>query len=85
MYSNPSTNQYRQVPTWCHCGPVETPTLGVIGHHVGGEDDLHRIGLRVQDSRNQLKVTLFWVLYLATGAIHQDGPVPIYDLNIVKS
>ena len=83
----PILTQYRQVPTWCHRGPVETPPLRVrvIRHHVGCEDDLHRVGPRVQDLRNQLKVALFGVLHLATAAIHQDGPVPIYYFDIVKS
>ena len=72
-----------QKDTWCHCSPVETPTL-VVAAGVGVEDDLYGVGQRCQGlclevigmgGRDALRP--------AAASRHQGFPVSILDLDIV--
>ena len=69
-------------PTWGDCAPAETPaSLQIDSTSV--EKDLHAVCLRCYDWRIEVLRSRRIIMGEAAASIHQDGPVPIGDLDVM--
>ena len=69
-------------PTWGDCAPAESPAscLLII---TSVEKDFHAVCLRCYDWRIEVLRSRRIIMGEAAASIHQDGPVPIGDLDVM--
>ena len=70
------------IQTWCHCRPVETPTIACTTA-IRVEEDVHGVGHARYDWRQEVTGRSWTIVGVATALAQQGCPVPICDLDIV--
>ena len=68
--------------TWGDCAPAETPA-SLQSLSISVEEDLHAVCLRCYDWRIEVLRSRRIIMGVTAASIHQDGPVPINDLEVM--